>query len=840
MKAKEFEYIDTSKKAYKLVYNPTVLLSLLYSKYGDIEEDLNFFYINQLLYNKSSHYKVIFKEFQLTNNYDENLKRFYSKHETKARIPKLIEYYKNYHKFFCKPFFIDIFVCELMHNYEDEKAEIFYKKNFKDSQITSTEKEESDSDSFSSLDNITDNKLIFTKTAKKIIDQNLDSNCVTISLNANADKSINGGGLISNRTNNNSFEQIVYNLINYKKINKKKNINKKKENKEKDKNKNYKKINNNVLKFHKDIKNKLYMKSLDKNKFKINAYNIISKTINTNTISDTLENITVNVITPKQVISNKKSIFSLLKSIKSPNSNIKNNVLINNNYIKCNNNHKINQEINQKHINANSKTNTLIPTINNKKNYNLMFPSKFQNFKINCIKVNPTSLHHQRNKTYNFNGSINSSTSLFTFNNTINNNTNNDSKTLTKNSNEKIKKLTHFLTMKNANLNTKLKQINKLKKKTNTKLRDLNNETIKHLPLMKHNKGNSLKILSMCKNNYSTSIKNKSNKLNKLIKTSLMNKLKIDNNKQIKESSSNLYRNKKIISSNRNFIKHKQIIYESYNNNLNNNTNYNVFSSPRIVIRKAKKNLYKIKNKSEKPIMKNKPIISRHNKINNLSINFNNVIFETQPSNLNESNNESGFNTEISSLYNSNNVLSAKNKNPNNNINNKEITMNFSDLEKNNTNKNLYIMNFKNFYSRNRINYLGENSLTQENFLTSPKLEVTGKNSNSNDFKIFLSWENFKSKMPKKNKVVYRINSDLKKKNSIIIKGNNNIRKLRECAGFRENDLKKNISSCKNTNNLRLSMNAFERNNYLRLPINVNRNNRLISKKLVKAKQRKY
>ena len=51
------------------------------------------------------------------------------------------------------------------------------------------------------------------------------------------------------------------------------------------------------------------MKSLDKNKFKINAYNIISKTINTNTISDTLENITVNVITPKQVISKKKNNF---------------------------------------------------------------------------------------------------------------------------------------------------------------------------------------------------------------------------------------------------------------------------------------------------------------------------------------------------------------------------------------------------------------------------------------------------------------------------------------------------------------------------------------------------
>ena len=49
-----------------------------------------------------------------------------------------------------------------------------------------TEKEENEeSDSLSSLDNITDNKIIFTKKTKKIIDQNLDTNCLTITLNAN-------------------------------------------------------------------------------------------------------------------------------------------------------------------------------------------------------------------------------------------------------------------------------------------------------------------------------------------------------------------------------------------------------------------------------------------------------------------------------------------------------------------------------------------------------------------------------------------------------------------------------------------------------------------------------
>ena len=53
--------IDTKLQAYKLVHDPTRLLMLLYSKYGDIEEDLNYLYINQILYNRPIHYNTIFK-----------------------------------------------------------------------------------------------------------------------------------------------------------------------------------------------------------------------------------------------------------------------------------------------------------------------------------------------------------------------------------------------------------------------------------------------------------------------------------------------------------------------------------------------------------------------------------------------------------------------------------------------------------------------------------------------------------------------------------------------------------------------------------------------------------
>ena len=191
--------VNTKLKALKLIYDPTVLLNLLYSKYGDIEEDYELLYINQLVYDKSSRYNIFFKEYQYIHNIDEFLKRYYRKNETKVRIPKLSEYYKNYHLFFCRPRFIDNKISNLMQSFEDDKAELFYKKNFEDTNTKEDELKLKSQSSLSSLDNITDNKIIFTKKTKKIIDKNIDSNSITITLTTN---SIN-----NNENNNNNNEE---------------------------------------------------------------------------------------------------------------------------------------------------------------------------------------------------------------------------------------------------------------------------------------------------------------------------------------------------------------------------------------------------------------------------------------------------------------------------------------------------------------------------------------------------------------------------------------------------------------------------------------------------------
>ena len=213
------EDVDTDLEAYRLVYDPTKLLSLLFSKYGDIEEDFDLLHSNQILYNKSTKLNIAYKELQYDDQEEEFLKRFYRDHESTQRIPKLADYYKNYHVYFCRPTFRHFYYGNLLHNYEDNKAEIFYKNNYADSnekKSSNINQSNSNSSSLSSLDNITSVKTIFDPDTKKIIDENLKSDRSSVTLNLNSSRTHMPSGLITKRGNNDSFEKIIDRLINYK------------------------------------------------------------------------------------------------------------------------------------------------------------------------------------------------------------------------------------------------------------------------------------------------------------------------------------------------------------------------------------------------------------------------------------------------------------------------------------------------------------------------------------------------------------------------------------------------------------------------------------------------
>ena len=86
------EKVNTKYEALRLIYDPTRLITLLFSKYGDIEEDLYLLYANQLIYNLPTKFNCIFKENKYTNLTKDFLKRQYKLKESTSRIPRLSDY----------------------------------------------------------------------------------------------------------------------------------------------------------------------------------------------------------------------------------------------------------------------------------------------------------------------------------------------------------------------------------------------------------------------------------------------------------------------------------------------------------------------------------------------------------------------------------------------------------------------------------------------------------------------------------------------------------------------------------------------------------------------------
>ena len=135
--------------------------------------------MENLIFNKNTHLVSIFKDYMIWDYIEEFLKRFYRKEESKERVPKFASFYKNYLKFFCVPTFKDIFYNEMIHNYSEKKAELFYNENYKSKKEKNSFQEdyglleESESDEESDTSNANNNieKTIFNETVKKKIEK---------------------------------------------------------------------------------------------------------------------------------------------------------------------------------------------------------------------------------------------------------------------------------------------------------------------------------------------------------------------------------------------------------------------------------------------------------------------------------------------------------------------------------------------------------------------------------------------------------------------------------------------------------------------------------------------
>ena len=550
--------VNTKYEAWRLIHDQTRLFVLLYSKYGDIEEDFLFMIVNQLIFNLPTKLNCHFKEIKYSNYTKEYLKRLYKRKESTIRIPKLSDYYKNYHLFFCRPILRHFKLSKIMGNFQDKKAEIFYKNNYKTSKDNlSGEKEENNlkknsSISITSFDNMTNNKIIFDKYTRKMLDKSeseLKNNNYYNTLNLETSRSNIGGnnGLISKRNGDaNSFEKCIHALIEYQ-------YNKN----EKIKNKNNKKVYlkskkiKNILTNNNSTKNSQIRRDMNQSyrptnkSYNFNLYKqqvgLLNKNLKLNTTKNSKNNINITINKVIKTKKKKRKLYALTNQRYNTSSGTligykinKNNINLNQNFNNYNSNMKENNNNNSNYpittTNKDSKKNRIhfLPSssniINNNSNYSKF--TQFTEFLLQSQKRQEKSLFHSKNSL-----SIGDSQNIY-FNFINSKNSRITKKKVTLNKNLKIN-------TSNANANFSAQNIRKSKYGKN-KTFDYN--TI-------NNSNNYMKTDNIiCTEDFNASIKKNLKK-----KTFIIN---IDNN-EIQKNNTNSKKNVNLISPSSNKLYNK-------------------------------------------------------------------------------------------------------------------------------------------------------------------------------------------------------------------------------------------------------------------------------------------
>ena len=760
---------NTSIEAHKLVKDPTKLFSLLYSKYGDILEEYQTSLINQIIFKCSTHLNTQYQEIRFNNIFLEYMRRFYKKNEVKERVPNLYEYYKNYHLFYLKPLLRNFYYVKLLHNYQDKKAEIFYKNNYsKSSNDKSNTDENSVTSSLSSSDHYTDNRIIFGTKTKLLLEGKRDNSLLSIEVSKIKKHEINNNSNNDLRIQTKLGDESTLNDI-MKELKTDNNINKQKDINEnikdmnisskfrKTKEKKIKRNQNNSRK--KNNSPKIYSKSPT---FQINhqihiikSGNSISTNNTNNNVNSITNNIKNNLINPQMYILSQKNSYSNKRNNSHKNKHFspKMSYYIHNIASKF-------EEMFKKYPNYfNSMKHRKNKTGNNSNNNTIKKPININN---NIYGIN-NNFQSNFKKFSKLSASLKNSKFNITYFSQINSNNNSRSSMSAKKSNKLQKNKKIINEINQFNIKTKK---NKHKK---NKTYDFNMAKGRYIELKKNytnynllrfnpnytNNANKIKnanpiglnfnmMKSPKNNNGGVGLKNSRDSNEKSGKNSKNKRFINRKNKIFKNNKKSFVSIASCSSPKFSFIinnKNEPLVKESINlknnniNNNNNNTNinnnidgniYNFLNNNKNCVSKIKKNKYKKNN------------ISYTN--NNFNINFNNIFFgSSRPisgphANIIPDNINTNGNIQVNKNVNINNNCSINNNNINNLSNSNSISLNSkkhttlihqnnilncknSNINNNYSNNisNLYIKSLNNIYnfSRNKNNKISNCSHTQ-------------------------------------------------------------------------------------------------------------------------------
>ena len=201
-----------------------IAMNRIHKRYG-ANAKLKYQYIGlimeNLIFNKNTHLVSTFKDYMIWDYVEEFLKRYYNDKESGERVPKFALFYKNYLKFFCIPTFKDIFSNEMIHNFNEKKAELFYNENYKKKKETNSyqedcgiyEESESDEESDSKTMNNNIEKTIFNETVKKKIERYSPINTSMALPESDTRLKPDDSGLLITSSNESSLENIMKGMV---------------------------------------------------------------------------------------------------------------------------------------------------------------------------------------------------------------------------------------------------------------------------------------------------------------------------------------------------------------------------------------------------------------------------------------------------------------------------------------------------------------------------------------------------------------------------------------------------------------------------------------------------
>ena len=796
--------------------------NLIQKKYGNSIRNYHRHKIFDLLYARSSNFTINYKEIVIYNNYQEYNKRFYKLNESNLKLIKILKYYINYLTFFCRPIFVQFYYNNILQNYYDIQADIFYRKNYlkkgeEDEYIKNSSNNIDDEDKNIKMLPQNNSILIFDFNTRKYIDTS--TNILTSIENDNDDKN-NESYVQKLKTTNNKYITIKNNnddylfdlieiiktkrkeeKINNKNINinvncslsqLKKNISKNtkfnsKTNKNTIENNNIcTNYNYNIMKtltkkksLGKDIYNRIIFNSHInlsdiKTKFK-NLYNNSQKKVNknqnkknNNINGDGKENKNINILKKKNIrkidinLNNiKPSIYSLYKR---SSLNIKSTNIKNNNFNKktsfyiYKNNSIINSHSNIYNKLYNSNSNS---PLNKNKNLKKENKSEIFNFSKKC---KPKKIEIKKNIYFNISNYLSNKKII--------------QKKINKNSNNNNINNNNYFNNNNINFSNNIYQNHKNKiyislyKKTNTNNNSINKKQVNKIKNYVKNKSNHelyYKKKFLGKHDKNLLINNLSNYFNLKY---LRSKSLLKNKHKMKNNLDNLHtfslRIKKHIKNNSTsgyLHLNNQLFYQNFS--LNNIDNYS-----------KNTNTHYHNHKLKKPYTKKNALKLCNNSIDKLTNNINNVsnvkLLYTKPPNIIDKN---GVNLNVNFNLNNINIninapSSNTNKDNNININNNKI------LDKININNNSI---------NNNIN-------CNQNIKQINKENISGNVNNKNNNSYYKSRNKMQNKNKKKNieKIIYNLNFNIKNIQNNSKPIDNIINNKNSYASYKSNILIKN------------------------------------------------